>query len=115
MKTDDLITVILLFGFLPIIVGLLTFYIQKARHNERMTMIEKGINIMDYERKEGPFQDVLMWGLLAGGFGLGLFIGYSLMQFKIFNDDAIMGILAILFGGIGLIVYYFIRRNVDKK
>jgi len=41
--------------------------------------------------------------------------GYLLIEYGIFKDDAIMGILAILFGGIGLIGYYFINRKDGKN
>jgi hypothetical protein len=115
MKVDDLISMTILLGVLPITIVLILFFIQKAKHKERMTLIEKGINITIIEKKDGPFQDVLMWGLLAGSTGLGLLIAYILLEKHLVVDDMILGILAMLFGGLGLTGYYFIRRKRDKK
>jgi drug/metabolite transporter (DMT)-like permease len=44
-----------------------------------------------------------------------LLIGFLLIEQGIFKDDAIMGILAILFGGIGLTIYYFINKRGGNK
>jgi hypothetical protein len=75
----------------------------------------KGIDVSVFDRKAGSFQDVLLWGMLAGGIGLGLFIGYSLFQARVFNDDSIEGILAVLIGGISLVFYFIVKRMIDKK
>jgi hypothetical protein len=115
MKVDDLLSMILILGILPITIILILFFIQKAKHKERMSLIEKGISITAFEKKDGPFQDVLMWGLLAGSTGFGLLIAYILLEMHKVKDDMIFGILAMLFGGGGLICYYFIRRKRDKK
>jgi len=114
MKVDDLISMAIILGVLPITIILVLFFIQKAKHKERMSLIEKGINITTIEKKDGPFQDVLLWGMLAGCTGVGLLIGYILVETIALKDD-IMGILAILFGGIGLIGYSLIKRRGDKK
>ena len=115
MKLDDLISIIFLFGVLPVSILVSLYFIHKNTIKERMKLIDKGIDISIIKRKENPFQDVLMWGLLAGGTGLGLLIAYILLEKKVFTDDMILGILAILFGGVGLITYYFIRKPADKK
>ncbi len=115
MKADDLISMILILGVIPITIVLVLFFIQKTKHRERMTLIDKGIHIDTSERKNGPFQDVLMWGMLAGGTGFGLLIAYFLLEAKVFKDDMILGILAMLFGGFSLIGYYIIKRRIDKK
>jgi len=115
MKIDDLISMLLILGILPITIILILYFVQRAKHKERMTLIEKGVNITTFEKKDGPFQDVLMWGLLAGSTGLGLLIAYILLEKHLVIDDMILGILAMLFGGLGLTSYYFIRRKRDKK
>jgi hypothetical protein len=115
MKADDLISMILILGVIPITIVLVLFFIQKSKHKERMTLIEKGINIDTLERKNSPFQDVLLWGMLAGGIGLGLLIAYFLLEIKVCKDDMILGILAMIFGGISLISYYIIKRRIEKN
>lgn len=115
MNLESLVATILILAILPITIILIWFFVQKAKHKERMSLIEKGLNITTIERKDGPIQDVLMWGLLAGGTGFGLLIAYILLETHKVKDDMILGILAMLFGGLGLICYYFIRKERDKK
>jgi len=115
MKADDLISMILILGVFPVTILLIVYYIQKAKIRERTQLLEKGIDISSLQKKDSPFNNILMWGMLSIGVGLGLLIGYLLIAFGTFNDDAIMGILAILFGGIGLTIYYFINKKEDNK
>lgn len=115
MKAEDLISMVLILGVLPITVIILLYLLQKAKHKERLELIEKGVDISSLPKKDSPFNNILMWGMLSVGVGFGLLPGYLLIEYGIFKDDAIMGILAILFGGIGLIGYYFINRKDGKK
>lgn len=115
MKADDLISMILILGVLPVTILLIVYYIQKAKIRERMQLLEKGIDISLLQKKDSPFNNILMWGMLSTGVGLGLLIGFLLIEQGIFKDDAIMGILAILFGGIGLTIYYFINKRGGNK
>lgn len=115
MRTDDLISMVFILGILPITILVIWFLIVKIRHKERMSLIEKGINFTAGERKNGPFQDVLMWGMLASGIGIGLLIAFILLEKAVVKDDMILGILSMLMGGIGLIGYYLIRRKGDRK
>lgn len=115
MKIDDLIGIILVFGVLPVTIIIILYFLQKAKHKERMELIEKGVDLPALKRKESPFQSTLMWGMLAGGTGLGLLIAYVLLETKILYDDMILGILAMLFGGLGLTSYHFMMKKDDKK
>lgn len=114
MKADDLISMILILGVLPVTILMIVYFIQKMKIKERMQLLEKGIDL-SLQRKDSPFTNTLMWGMLATGIGLGLFTGFLLLNSGVFNDDAIMGILAILFGGIGLIIFHFIGKKSDKN
>lgn len=115
MKVDDLISMIIVLGVIPVSILVSLYFLHKNTIKERMKLIDKGIDISTIKRKESPFQDILMWGMLAGGTGFGLLIAYILLETKVFKDDMILGILAILFGGVGLITYYFIRKPADKN
>lgn len=116
MKADDLLSMILILGVLPITVIVLLFLLQKAKHKERLELINKGVDLLALNsKKDGPFQDVLLWGILSFSIGLGLLLGYILLEAHLATDDMILGILTILFGGFGLIGYYFIKRRRDKK
>lgn len=115
MKADDLISMILILGVLPVTILLIVYYIQKAKIRERMQLLEKGIDISLIQKKDSPFNNILMWGMLSTGVGLGLLLGFLLIEQGIFKDDAIMGILAILLGGIGLTISYFINKRGGNK
>jgi len=114
MKADDLISMILILGVLPVTILLIVFFIQKMKIKERMQLLEKGIDL-SLQKKDSPLTNILMWGMLATGIGLGLFAGFLLLNLGVFNDDAIMGILAILFGGIGLIIFHFAGKKSDNN
>jgi hypothetical protein len=114
MKADDLISMILILGVLPVTILMIVYFIQKMKIKERMQLLEKGIDL-SLQRKDSPLTNTLMWGLLATGIGFGLLAGFLLINSGVFNDDAIMGILAILFGGIGLIVFHFTGMKNDKN
>jgi mannitol-specific phosphotransferase system IIBC component len=115
MKADDLISMIFILGIIPVTILLIVYFIQKAKIRERMQLLEKGIDISLLHKKDSPFNNILMWGMLSTGIGLGLLLGFLLIERGDFKDEAIMGILAILFGGIGLIIYYFINKRGGNK
>ncbi len=115
MKVDDLVSMFLLLGVIPVSILVILFFIQKAKYQERMKLIEKGIDISNVNGKPGIFQSPLMWGMLATGVGFGLLIGSILFETKVFHDDAILGTFSLLFGGIGLIGYHLIKRRDAKN
>ena len=113
-ELTGLMTIILLFGAPPVMIILIVYFITRSRHKAKMAMIEKGINVFESEKTENPFHKVLMWGMLLGGIGLGLLIGYILSITLHLEAEKVQPILAILFGGIGLVVYYFYRNKSNN-
>lgn len=108
--------VALVFGLLPLMIVLAILLINHLKHKERMSLIEKGIIDPLLVRKETPLQDPLLWGLLSAGVGVGLLIGYILLSLPFFRDDMILGIMAMIFGGAGLIIYYIhVKKSQNKK
>jgi len=114
MNADDLVSMILILGVLPVTILIIVFFIQKAKMKERRQLIEKGLDIFAMQKKDNPFNNPLLWGLLSLGGGFGLLFGFLLIQNKVYTDDAIMGILALIFGGIALIVFHFINKKKEK-
>lgn len=115
MNVSDILSVIILLGLVPIAVIWAIGQYQQLKHKERLALIEKGLGTSLLDKKENPFQDILLWALLAVGIGFGLLIGYLLIENSIVRDDAILGILAILFGGISVLGYAFYRKNSKSK
>ena len=85
---------------------------------ERLAMIEKGLPLpaQSSVAKPSRLNAALFWGLLLSGLGLGIFVGYSIVQVTgQGHDDNIIDGSAILFAGIGLIIFYIIRSRNEKQ
>lgn len=112
-----LIPIIISVGLFALIFGI--FYL---RNKERMAMIERGMepNINLPKRQSNPAFS-LTFGLLLIGSGLGLFIAHMLNQWvftdhgRIVNYPAVYFALIAIFGGLGLLISYFIERNANQK
>lgn len=115
MDDSGIVFIIMLFGLVPITVIWAINQYQQLKHKERMALIEKGLGSSILDSKESPFQDILLWALLAVGIGVGLLIGYWLIEKSIVRDDAIIGILAILFGGISALGYTIYKKSAKNK
>jgi amino acid transporter len=90
-----------------------------TRHKERMTIIDKGMNPADaralYEhswKASNPLSS-LKWGILFFCVGLAVLIGIWLRDQFWFNDGVIPGLMAV-FGGAGLVLFYFIASKKTK-
>jgi len=90
-----------------------------TRHKERMAMIEKGMKAEEFKglnltaTQVNPLNN-LKWGLLAVFVGIGFFGGVALHEFA-HLQRAFSVALVILFGGLGLIVFYFIASKKMKE
>jgi len=111
----EIIAILALFGMIP---GAIVWFLNsrhKAKHKERLAMIEKGVDLSSFIKEVNPLFQILMWGSLLAGIGLGLLLGYLLSMVSSFQQEAIMPILAILFGGTGLIIFYIYRKRSEKR
>jgi hypothetical protein len=98
------------------ICGLIGYYI-KTKNQERIKLIEKGINpdegltISDYLK-----QTTLRNGILFVSLGLGLFVGHLLvLNFSQLDNLITYAAMLLLFGGIGFIINFIIIRNWNAK
>jgi uncharacterized membrane protein YesL len=114
-----MLAVILIFGAGPATILLIYYFSRKAKNKERMAMIEKGVDPSLYIKESPISNKVLLFGMLLGGIGLGLLVGYIIAMAMGLELAPIMPILAILFGGFGLIGYYMYEKkaitNPDRK
>ena len=114
-NAEDIISLLLIFVVLPAAIILITLSRNKRRHKERMALIEKGLDIPRVSVDYNPLNQVLMWGMLLAGIGFGLLLGYLLTLVLDFDKESILPILAVLFGGLGLIMYYLIKKRSEKR
>lgn len=106
---------------LPILLGMIAAYMSiKSRHEERLAMIEKGVPIpqpVHVEKKPNRYP-ALRNGMFMVGIACGIFIGIFVSPYMPDESDwADMTVptLAILFGGISFIVYFFVSRSLLEK
>ena len=96
--------------------GVIIFWYIYIRHKERTKLMDMGLSPQEAKeyfreserRPKNPYSS-LKWGILMTMIGIGLFIGIILdeMGFK----DSLTGVMVLLFGGIGFLIYYFVVRN----
>lgn len=100
--------------------GVIIFYWIYLKHKERTKLMDMGLSpqeARDYfreqERKPKNPLSSMKWGILLTMIGMGLFIGILLDEagFK----DSLTGVMVLLFGGLGFIIYYFVASSKLRK
>lgn len=102
-------------GFFASIVLGLYFYLN-ARHKERMALIEKNANVTEIFKARDIRFPWLKLGMIIIGIGFGVFFSLtaiSSMSIGLPNDVVVIGNM-LLFGGIGLVIAYFIEKPKGK-
>lgn len=84
-----------------------------TRHRERMTMMERGIDLSGLlAAKKG--WTALKYGMLAIGIAVGILIGNILYEYYNFNTIVSFLSMTFLFGGISLVGYFLIETKYRK-
>ena len=100
--------------------GVLIFWYLYIKHKERTKLMDMGLTpqeARDYfreqEKKPKNPLNTLKWGIIFTMIGIGLFIGIVLDEagFK----DELTGVMVLVFGGLGFIIYYFVASSKLKK
>jgi len=101
-------------GFFAMVYGLVFLGVRKR---ERMALLEYGKDASVFTTPKVK-NITLKWGLLLIGIGLGLLLANILINLDLMDDEAAYFSMSFLFGGIGLVVSYFIdlsEYNNEKK
>lgn len=113
---DDIIPGVISIALFMTIAGIWATIVL-TRHKERMTMIDKGLKSEDikalYEKRAfrpASALSGLKWGLVFLGIGCGVIVGILMKQWYHLEDSLIIGLIP-FFGGLGLVVFYFIARK----
>jgi hypothetical protein len=106
--------------FIPIIAiivsGIALVYALWTQNRERMAMIEKGLDVSSiYKKREANPKAAAKWGFLLVGVALGLLIGAILINQTELEQPAVMFSTIFLFGGLGLLTYYFTIGKTNAK
>ena len=109
---EPIFVVFIIFGTL----GVIFYTFLSSRHKERMAMIEKGVSPADF--KSTSFRDIfrpnplssLKWGMLAMFVGVGILVATWLDRMW-YMADSVYPASMLLFGGIGLVLFYFIASR----
>ncbi len=92
----------------------LVFYYLHTRNKQRLAMLEKGVDPKAFCPKPTANKFAsLKWSLLLIGVALGLLFA-SILKSSADLEEGAQFAMVLLFGGLGLLVYYFIIRKNDK-
>ena len=107
------LTLILIIEF-PII-GLIGYYM-KTKNQERMKLIEKGIDPDDGNMSEYRKQSLIKNGVLFISIAVGLFTGHLLtIHYEKLDGFITYLTMVLLFGGIGFLINYLILKNWNTR
>jgi|ERR1035438_8198141 preprotein translocase subunit YajC len=98
-------------GFFAMVFGIVYFSIKRK---ERRQLIEKGLDASVIEPKSNV-PSSLKWGMVLVGIGVGILLGKILAAYTTMGDEASMFSMMCLFGGLALVIYYFMEQTIDKK
>ena len=105
--------------FIPIIgtigIIIMIIYLRRFENDERMAMIEKGVDPALFNLKKQRSTSLpLRFSLLMIGVGIGLFIGYFLDVHYGMDEVAYFSMLFV-WGGVGLGLAYIIEEKKIKE
>ncbi|HKJ79160.1 MAG TPA: DUF6249 domain-containing protein [Prolixibacteraceae bacterium] len=83
-----------------------------TRTKERLALIEKGADASIF-KTEGSKHSLLKWGIFLIALAIGVVSGNSLASF--INEVVAFFAMILFFGGLGLIVAYWIVGRLNKK
>ncbi|MEO9870250.1 DUF6249 domain-containing protein [Ekhidna sp.] len=89
-----------------------------TRNKERLALIEKGVDASLFATKGVKFsiaKFILNIALLFMGIGTGVFIGNYLAISLRMDEDVLIPSMLFIFGGLGLVVGFFITRSLEKS
>lgn len=95
----------IIFGFVYNVIFIL------VRKSERMAMLEKGVDASFFINKPQTSQQALKFGLLFIGVAIGILLGSILSATTVLPEEAAYFSMIFLFGGLGLVVNYFIEKK----
>ena len=117
--SDPVLAPVIVFLGLFTMIALSFYFYFKARHSERMALIEKSGGDLPLFKKGSDKDADNLIGLKIGMFLIGIAIGLltaaMLTRFLHFPDVVIYFSMILFFGGLSLILYYPVSEKYFKK
>lgn len=94
-------------AFFAFMYGIFHLYV---RRKERLALIDKGLTAAIFN-SESNVSPSLKYGIFCIGIAFGFLVGELLSDYTRMNEGVAYLSMIFLFGGIGLVIYYFIARK----
>ncbi|WP_372947012.1 DUF6249 domain-containing protein [Mariniphaga sp.] len=98
-------------GFFLAIFAILYVY-WTTRTKERLALIEKGADASIFKTEPSKYA-LLKWGIFLIGLSVGVITGFALAN--VVNEVVAFFTMIFFFGGVGLIIAYFVTSKLAKK
>lgn len=99
-------------GFFGMVYGIVRLGIRKK---ERLMLIQAGLDPATFDKSEKTSLSTVKLGMLLVAVGLGILIANIIVKFGVMDRDATVFSLVFLFGGISLLVSYFLEKKQLKE
>lgn len=112
---DKAFEILMVFGSIAAIIISITYF--RTRKAERLALIASGKDaglFNEGEKKELTSRS-LKFGIVAIAVGIGLLVGDHLAKNTNINEAVAYFSMMLLFGGSGLLSFYFIQKQISKK
>ena len=108
MELTPVLVLIVIFGFIYGIVSL------GVKRKERMFMLEKGADPSIFQNTK-PGMAGIRYGLLLIGVAVGILLGNIIEATTCLDEEVSYFSMIFLFGGIALVVSYFLEKHHSKQ
>jgi len=98
-------------AFFAAVYGIFHLYV---RRKERLALIEKGQTAAIFN-SESNVSPSLKYGIFFIGIAIGFLMGEILSEYTHLNEEIAYLSMIFLFGGIGLVTYYFIAKKHKRN
>ncbi len=88
----------------------IVYVVITARNRERLSMLEKGFNPLEFKPKSNN-SGLLKWALLIVGLGLGFFVGSVIENYTTIKEEPAYFGSVLFFGGLGLLIAYLMSKK----
>jgi hypothetical protein len=98
-------------GVFAMVYGIVRLSIRKK---ERLMLIQAGLDPATFDKSEKTTLSTVKLGMLLVAVGLGILIANIIVRFGVMDRDATVFSLVFLFGGISLLISYFLEKKQIK-